>query len=53
VQNKAPPDAGARLARRAGRRACPCAKGARRAALWRYRGGPWDAAGRFPFAAHG
>ncbi len=49
VQNKVAPEQAAALLRRLAAGFEPFAIEAQGLALWRYRGGPWDAAGAFPF----
>lgn len=51
VQNKASPEEARALLEALRVRFVPFAAQGRGLLLWRYRGGPWDAVGRFPFAA--
>ncbi|HYD99382.1 MAG TPA: 2'-5' RNA ligase family protein [Alphaproteobacteria bacterium] len=50
VQNKVAPAAAAALLAELAAEFAPWTATAEGLLLWRYRGGPWEAAGRFPFA---
>lgn len=53
VQNKVAPEAARALLAALTADFAPFSVDARGLLLWHYRGGPWEAAGRFPFGAGG